>query len=100
MKRLSLLILFTAALIFSASAQTGFLKSKDAWLGQKPPGDTPQVFAEQLLMKKDTFPMGRVASRRMARSFITAAAIPGITTALQKSGILNMRTVNGTAPLC
>lgn len=61
MKQLSILILFIAVLQFGVSAQPNFLKSKDAYLGQKLPGDKPEVFAENILMKKDTFPMGRVA---------------------------------------
>jgi len=61
MKRLLFLIFCTAGLIFHVTAQSGFLESKDAYLGQKPPGDHPEVFAESMLMKNDTFPMDRVA---------------------------------------
>jgi hypothetical protein len=69
MKRLSLLILSAAGLLFNASAQSSFLKSKDAYLGQKPPGDKPEMFAGSLLMKKDTFPMGRVAFSQDGKEF-------------------------------
>ena len=42
-------------------AHDKFWSSKDAYLGQKLPGAKPEIFAEQLLMKKDTFPYDRVA---------------------------------------
>lgn len=51
------------------SAQNDFWKSKDAYLGQKPPGDKPEVFAEQLLMINDTFPFDRVAFSADGREF-------------------------------
>lgn len=68
-KRLFILILCTSGLLFSAKAQSGFLESKDAYLGQKPPGDQPVVFAENLLMINDTFPMGRVAFSKDGKEF-------------------------------
>ena len=68
-KRLFFLILCTAGLLFDATAQSSFLESKDAWLGQKPPGDQPEVFAENLLMKNDTFPMDRVAFSKDGKEF-------------------------------
>jgi len=69
MKRLLLSIVCVAGLLFNASAQPRFLKSKDAYLGQKPPGDKPEIFAEHMLMKKDTFPMGRVAFSQDGKEF-------------------------------
>jgi hypothetical protein len=69
MKRLLLLILCTAGLLYDATAQSDFLESKDAYLGQKPPGDRPEVFAENMLMINDTFPMGRVAFSKDGKEF-------------------------------
>ena len=69
MKRLSFIILSTALLFFDATAQSDFLESKNAYLGQKPPGDQPEVFAESMLMKNDTFPMGRVAFSKDGKEF-------------------------------
>ena len=60
-KHLFFLILCTAGMLLDATAQFNFLEGKDAYLGQKPPGDQPEVFAENMLMINDTFPMGRVA---------------------------------------
>jgi len=42
-------------------AQKGIWKTKDAYLGQKPPGDTPEVFGANMLAKADTFAFDRVA---------------------------------------
>src|SRR5689334_3164285 len=66
-----LLILFALCIFSGVSsyAQRNFWKSKDAYLGQKPPGDKPEVFAEQLLMQKDTFPMDRVAFSADGKEF-------------------------------
>lgn len=35
--------------------QSGLWGSRDAYLGQKPVSDTPQIFALDVLAKKDTF---------------------------------------------
>ena len=43
------------------TARGDFWKSAQAYLGQTPPGDTPQVFALNLLTQKDTFSLDRVA---------------------------------------
>ncbi|MGZ3752133.1 MAG: hypothetical protein ACXVB0_03200 [Mucilaginibacter sp.] len=45
----------------SPHTQTNFWSSPAAYLGQKPPSDTPIEFAPGLLAKKDTFSMDRVA---------------------------------------
>src|SRR5664279_771368 len=68
-KRLVFLIFCTAGLLSGAMAQSSFLESKDAYLGQKPPGDQPEVFAENMLMINDTFPMGRVAFSKDGKEF-------------------------------
>lgn len=62
MKKVILLAL--ASCLFgsvSLYAQTSFWNSAAAYLGQKPPTDTPKVFAVDLLAKKDTFAFDRVA---------------------------------------
>jgi len=61
-----------AALLLSntkLSAQTGFWESHDAYLGQKPPGDKPKIFAQNLLAQKDTFALDRVAFSTDGREF-------------------------------
>lgn len=45
----------------SLYAQKGIWNSKDAYLGQKPPGDKPEVFGRGMLAKADTFAFDRVA---------------------------------------
>lgn len=42
-------------------AQNGFWKSENAYLGQKPPTDTPRSFAPGLLAAKDEFAIDRIA---------------------------------------
>ncbi len=69
MKGLLFLFLCTTGLLFDATAQSDFLESKNAYLGQKPPGEKPEVFAESMLMKNDTFPMGRVAFSQDGKEF-------------------------------
>lgn len=44
-----------------ASGPANFWSSPDAYLGQKPPSDTPKIFALDLLAQKDTFAFDRVA---------------------------------------
>jgi hypothetical protein len=63
---LSILILVTGTTLH---AQGNFLKSKAAYLGQNPPGDKPEVFAERLLVQRDTFPMDRVAFSADGKEF-------------------------------
>jgi len=69
MKKLLLLYALSTCLGLSLHAQGKFWKSKDAYLGQTPPGDTPKVFAENLLMKRDTFPFDRVAFSADGKEF-------------------------------
>src|ERR1700709_1222575 len=45
----------------SLYAQKSIWNTKDAYLGQKPPGDTPEVFGAGMLAKADTFAFDRVA---------------------------------------
>jgi hypothetical protein len=58
-------------LLFSANlaAQTSFWDSKDAYLGQTPPSDTPRIFAQSLLTQNDTFPFDRVAFSNDGKEF-------------------------------
>src|SRR6185312_9823993 len=63
---LSVLCMYAGSLLH---AQDKFWNSKDAYLGQKPPGDKPEVFAERLLMKKDTFPFDRGAFSADGKEF-------------------------------
>jgi len=69
MKKLIILSLLVLAAAVTLHAQSSFLKSKDAYLGQKPPGDKPEVFAENLLVQRDTFPMDRVAFSADGKEF-------------------------------
>ena len=71
LKRLALLftIAFIAPLLH---AQQSFWDSKDAYLGQTPPTDTPQVFAPGLLTDSGTFIMGRVAFSKDGKEFYYA----------------------------
>lgn len=59
------------ALCFSQSliAQTRFLDSPDAYLGQTPPGDTPIIFAPGLLAYKGEFTANRTAISADGREF-------------------------------
>ena len=50
-------------------AQTNIWNSPDAYLGQKPPGDKPGIFAQSLLTKADTFSLDRVAFSADGREF-------------------------------
>ena len=45
----------------SIYAQKSIWNTKDAYLGQKPPGDTPEIFGAGRLAKADTFAFDRVA---------------------------------------
>jgi hypothetical protein len=55
-------------LLFDAIAQSSF-RSKDAYLGQKPPGDQPDV-CRKPVDENDTFPMDRVAFSKDGKEFI------------------------------
>jgi len=62
MKKLT--YLFCLALIsitINVNAQSNFWKSRDAYLGQTPPADTPKLFAPALLAHDSTFSIDRVA---------------------------------------
>lgn len=52
-----------------AHAQGSLWNSRDAYLGQTPPSDTPKEFAPGQLADKGTFVMGRVAFSRDGKEF-------------------------------
>jgi hypothetical protein len=58
-----------AALPIRVPGQSGLWGSRDAYLGQKPVADTPQIFAPGLLALKDTFALDRVAFSDDGREF-------------------------------
>jgi hypothetical protein len=66
MYRLFLLLLTISAL--NAHSQS-IWNTPAACLGQKPPGDTPRIFAMHLLTQKDTFAFDRVAFSADGREF-------------------------------
>ena len=53
----------------SLNAQSKLWSSKDAYLGQKPPSDKPEIFARNLLTQRDTFPLDRVAFSNDGKEF-------------------------------
>ena len=53
-------------------AKTSFWESRDAYLGQIPPSDSPKVFAPGLLADKGMFLMGRVAFSSDGKEFYYA----------------------------
>jgi hypothetical protein len=64
--------IFLAVFSFSLHAQSKFWQGKDAYLGQKPPADTPRIFAPALLTQRDTFMLGRVAFSDDGKEFYYA----------------------------
>lgn len=52
---------FSLLICTSLYAQKSIWKTKDAYLGQKPPGDIPEIFGANMLAKADTFAFDRVA---------------------------------------
>ncbi len=56
----------------STSGQGDFWNSKDAYLGQRRPSETPEIFAPTLVALKGAFMMGRVAFSRDGREFYFA----------------------------
>jgi len=55
------LLLISLCFALPMTAQKTLWNSPDAYLGQKPPSDTPKIFALELLAEKDTFAFDRVA---------------------------------------
>jgi len=67
MKQVAMLILCIGLLIITKS-QDNFWNSSNAYLGQKPPGDEPEVFAERLL-KDSGIVLGRVSFSKDGKAF-------------------------------
>jgi hypothetical protein len=67
----ALLILISLFLLIVVKAQPGFWNSKNAYLGQTPPADTPKLFAPSLLIQQgDTgFALDRVAFSNDGKEF-------------------------------
>lgn len=59
--RILIAILITLGIAGRLHAQSKFWNSPQAYLGQRPPSDTPQIFALPLLAQRDTFAFDRVA---------------------------------------
>ena len=72
MKSGALLLCSVAFLCQSLSAQSNLWRTTDAYLGQRQPSETPQIFAPGLLPDKSTFLMGRVAFSDDGREFYFA----------------------------
>jgi hypothetical protein len=71
MKRTPFAVLLTVIFCLGPllHAQQSFWDSANACLGQKPPSDTPKIFAPGLLADPGTFPMGRVAFSKDGEQF-------------------------------
>jgi len=69
MKPLILLVLLASGRLFYLPAQSSFFNTKDAYLGQKPPMDTPLVFAEKMLVPDSGISMDRSAFSPDGREF-------------------------------
>jgi hypothetical protein len=73
-RRLSLLAITTLCLspLMHAHAQGSFWDSKNAYLGQTPPTDTPKIFAPGALAEPGMFAMGRTAFSPDGKEFYYA----------------------------
>jgi hypothetical protein len=74
MRTRSFLGLLVSALCFVpvVEAKTSFWETRNAYLGQTPPSDSPKVFAPGLLADKGMFLMGRVAFSSDGKEFYYA----------------------------
>jgi hypothetical protein len=63
------LLAFFVICFVHLQAQTNFWNSPQAYLGQKPPSDTPQVFAHDLLIKESGIALDRVAFSQDGKEF-------------------------------
>lgn len=61
-------ILSMGFMLISSCARKGFLNSADAYLGQKPPGDTPKIFAPGMLADSGIV-LGKVAFSKDGKAF-------------------------------
>lgn len=60
--------ILSLGILLSSCAQGDFLDSKDAYLGQTPPGDTPKIFAPGMLVDSGIV-LGKVAFSQDGKSF-------------------------------
>jgi len=67
--RISIAILITLIISCDLCAQSRFWNSPKAYLGQRRPSDTPQIFAPDLLAQRDTFAFDRVAWSEDGKEF-------------------------------
>jgi hypothetical protein len=61
MNKVILFLIFFTKAVAIVNAQSNFWNSADAYLAQTPPGDTPKVFAPELLVKDSGIAMDRSA---------------------------------------
>lgn len=64
----SLIIVFCLGFIVNLDAQTNFWESKDAYLGQTPPNDEPEIFGKGIL-KDSGIVLGRVTFSNDGKAF-------------------------------
>jgi len=70
-KNILLVIIFLSAIIINTKAQSNFWNSKNAYLDQTPPNDTPKLFAPHILIEdRDTgFALDRIAFSNNGKEF-------------------------------
>ncbi len=69
MKPVAIVLLTMSCLGRQLPAQKSFLNTRDAYLGQAPPSDTPKIFAPGVLTDSGAFVMGRVAFSQDGKEF-------------------------------
>lgn len=80
-------------------AQGKFWDSKDAYLGQAPPTDTPRVFAKGMFADTGSWRATGLPFRQTGRSFTMPMPNRGLLPR-PKRNILNTTVINGTARFC
>src|ERR1700710_3043882 len=63
------LLLLLISLVANANAQSIFWNTKDAYLGQTPPSDTPKIFAKGILCDTGSWAGDRVAFSADGKEF-------------------------------
>jgi hypothetical protein len=69
MKALILYLFLTCCFCGSLTAQSNFFSGKNAYLGQRPPNDTPRIFAQQMLLPDSGIAMDRSAFSADGKEF-------------------------------
>src|SRR3954465_14263 len=72
-KRIVLLLIIFIVVVHSI-AQSSFWNSKEAYLGQTPPNDTPKIFAPGLLIKDSGIALDRSAFSKDGKEFYYCTA--------------------------